>query len=1249
MGGFNASRVVVLRVSASQEIQSSDDGRFGENLQVSGTAQVAGSLTVGDGGAEDSKLLFDGNAQDYRIGIDDGTDILEIGAGTAHGSTTAIKINSSGQITQLGHQTSPTNGHFLKYDGSKIIFDSVSAGGGADVGLANTFTEAQTVAKDQDSELVGLILKNASDSNDTNGIISMRFDLEDTGGNAVDSAKIAVKKEQAFTATASTQDSSMVFSTSLNGTLTEQATLDSAGKLTVKALDAGDGDITNVGTIEADVIQSDADATGLNINFDGNTTKNEITLKDNLADALSITESGFGDYMTFTTTNSSEQVSFGVDNTGVDVRVFSETTNEGLLYDASADELGLLLTTKLSFHDVGGGENIHASANGHLEINAGTTLDMTAPTVDINAATAVTIDGPSVVIENNATNTPVVEIKNTHNGGTAGILKFNNTEAGNDGADGDDLGTIQFFGNDDGTPSAQQYAGVLAEIHDATSGEESGKLTLQVASHDGGVEDGLILTGGSADAEVDVTVGKGTASVTTIAGTLDLGDRNITNVGDIDADSVSVADAANGLNIDFSGANTGTGLITVADNLAAALTVKEGSNEIVKVVSTNSSEEIVLGYKLDLGDNDIENVGTISADKIQVDAAGTGLEIDFNGNTELNKIQLTDNLADALNIAEGSNSYMKFVTTNSSELVQFSKDVEFGGDTATFTSANANDPLVVIKNTANDADGARLQFVKDKGAAGADGDDIGIIEFVGDDAAQAQTTFAKIVAEVSEADNTDEAGKLSFFVAESDGTDTALTAGLVLEGEHATDGEVDVTIAAGAASTTTVAGSLTVTSGIDANDANITNVGVIEADTIQSDADGTGLTVNFDGNTTKNEITLKDNLADALSITESGFGDYMTFITTNSSEQVSFGVNDTGVDVRVFSATNNEGLLYDASEDELALLLTTKLKFHDVGGGEEIFASANGHLEVNAGTTLDMTAPTVDVNASTAVTITSPSVVIDSGTSEKPLVEIKNTNDDGNGSTLKFTKDGTSVADGDVIGNIEFVSEDDGDNAHTFAKIIAKVDDMTGGQEEGSLEFHVAENDGTLTKGMDIVGLGSDGNVTVDISTHDGSAGGLKLGGTLVTSTAAELNLLDAGNGAMADGLWQGVERLAVATIDSNDYSIATHNLGITIPDNAIITDFIVDITTAFQSAGTSEITLFIAQSGTPVTLISARPFNNGGGGAFFHALGPKNGTTYNFFGGKTDGAGALSLTVGDAALQTAGEAKVYVKYIIGS
>jgi hypothetical protein len=42
---------------------------------------------------------------------------------------------------------------------------------------------------------------------------------------------------------------------------------------------------------------------------------------------------------------------------------------------------------------VAGGENIVASADGNLEINAGTTLDITAPTVDINVATTLNVDG----------------------------------------------------------------------------------------------------------------------------------------------------------------------------------------------------------------------------------------------------------------------------------------------------------------------------------------------------------------------------------------------------------------------------------------------------------------------------------------------------------------------------------------------------------------------------------------------------------------------------------------------------------------------------------------------------------------------------------------------------------------------------------------------------------------------------------------------------------------------------------------
>ena len=76
----------------------------------------------------------------------------------------------------------------------------------------------------------------------------------------------------------------------------------------------------------------------------------------------------------------------GVDGTGHDAKFFGDTSGQFLLWDQSSDELVLAGDTKLSFHDAAGGENIIASADGHLEINAGTTLDITATTIDINGA-----------------------------------------------------------------------------------------------------------------------------------------------------------------------------------------------------------------------------------------------------------------------------------------------------------------------------------------------------------------------------------------------------------------------------------------------------------------------------------------------------------------------------------------------------------------------------------------------------------------------------------------------------------------------------------------------------------------------------------------------------------------------------------------------------------------------------------------------------------------------------------------------
>ena len=86
-------------------------------------------------------------------------------------------------------------------------------------------------------------------------------------------------------------------------------------------------------------------------------------------------------------------VTVGVDDTGYDVKFFGATSGQYMLWDESADELVLAGDSKLSFNDAAGGENIIASSDGHLEINAGTTLDITEATTQVNAGTLFDVNG----------------------------------------------------------------------------------------------------------------------------------------------------------------------------------------------------------------------------------------------------------------------------------------------------------------------------------------------------------------------------------------------------------------------------------------------------------------------------------------------------------------------------------------------------------------------------------------------------------------------------------------------------------------------------------------------------------------------------------------------------------------------------------------------------------------------------------------------------------------------------------------
>ena len=60
----------------------------------------SGLGTLGDGTANDTAIVFDGNAQDFHIGLDDSTDSLTMGLGSTLGTTSHMVMDASGHITK---------------------------------------------------------------------------------------------------------------------------------------------------------------------------------------------------------------------------------------------------------------------------------------------------------------------------------------------------------------------------------------------------------------------------------------------------------------------------------------------------------------------------------------------------------------------------------------------------------------------------------------------------------------------------------------------------------------------------------------------------------------------------------------------------------------------------------------------------------------------------------------------------------------------------------------------------------------------------------------------------------------------------------------------------------------------------------------------------------------------------------------------------------------------------------------------
>lgn len=250
--------------------------------------------------------------------------------------------------------------------------------------------------------------------------------------------------------------------------------------------------------------------------------------------------------------------------------------------------------------------------------------------------------------------------------------------------------------------------------------------------------------------------------------------------GTLEANAITVGGTA--LNTVIAGVT-----VTNATTAAVATTVTISDNE-----STNEENAVVFtaGGDVDGGNIGLESDGDLTYNP----STGTLSATIFKGNVDAVDGDFDGTLeADAITVG-GTNLLTGGVITSLGTITQ---------DTVTFTSADANDPQVFIKNTTNDSNGPSLVLQNDRGANnGADNDVCGIIEFKGHDDAQNPTTFALVSATVKDASNGSEGGEFGVEVATHDGE---MQFGLKITDGNGED-ELDVEIGSGINSVTTAAG-----------------------------------------------------------------------------------------------------------------------------------------------------------------------------------------------------------------------------------------------------------------------------------------------------------------------------------------------------------------------------------------------------------------------------------------------------------
>jgi len=394
----------------------------------------------------------------------------------------------------------------------------------------------------------------------------------------------------------------------------------------------------------------------------------------------------------------------------------------------------------------------------------------------------------------------------------------------------------------------------------------------------------------------------------------------------------------------------------------------------------------------------------------------------------------------------------------------------------TFSSTVANKPIVTIENTTNHSGAATLRFINTRtGSSGQDNDPAGTIEFKGENDNNESIRYASIEAYALDVSDGDEGGKLALSVASHDGQGSY---GLVLQDGNADD-EVDVTIASGAASITTVEGTLTMGSTATLNNTgvlqtaaqtNITSVGTLTS------VDVTGVagaaTFEPDGDTAAGDnAAIGYTAAEGLILTGQGSTGDVTIKNDADAVvlQVPTGTTDVNIvgNLDVDGTANLDAVDIDGAVDIAAGLTVRSSALLQAADGDFTFYADSNHTKLFHNGVIRLTTTSAGMTLNNAVTL--GSLIAEGDLTAK-------TSD---GALVVLQSSDTTITDGSVLGGITFnaPNEASGTAALLVGASILAVAEGTFAADNNATElvFKTGASEVAATK----MTLSSAGNLTV--------------------------------------------------------------------------------------------------------------------------------------------------------------------------